>query len=401
MNKLNNLEKQEKFFLDPISVGAGILLGRTKESIKIEVNNELENIVSNTNKQLVKIATESSVKSSTTILQEEITQIKNKASASNMFYASGITLLDGAQLNIKQTNEVRTIAEAVTNIVKNTDVINKITTNMTNDLLSIVNQNAALQNDITTSATAEKLKQNSGEVNKMVDTVGETIQGMTNPTDKEMTQIIKNTVKNNLSNYIEYNTDIKSYIETVINTEIEQKTLTECFNTNDAYNLISLTNITISGPESNFEAVQANILNNYFSCIIQSTMTSKVDQDIAVDLLNKVTMKTDQGIDVKNKLSTTTSISVKDIATSFMDNIMFIVIALAVVGAIAAFAKMKKKEKKPITPKDIIDPNNLNNIDPGNLNNTDPGNLNTNAASVPKKIWNPFGKKTKMSNKPL
>jgi hypothetical protein len=356
-------------------VGGAILGGLLggKSEIKIEIDNELNNIVNNTLINVVKIVTQSVVKVTSTILQEQIATVDSKDSGTNIFNMNNVQILDGAKISINQINEIKSTVSAVFNIIQDVELINKIQENIKNDVTAVLNQNATLQNDVRNAAYINAAKATSGEANALVGVLKSFSDGMFGGNKQNVTQTIRNKVRNELTNLTRNETDISNYIETVLNTKIEQRTINECFKSTSGYNIITWENVIISGKDTSIDVIQKNVLESYFSCFISSTLSTKVLQDVSIGILNESKVKTDQGIDVKNKLDNKLETDVSDTTTSWADNLTTIAIVAAicaVVGGIGlAFINMTaNKNKKCLNPQDILDPKIPKAIsNPGNL----------------------------------
>jgi hypothetical protein len=327
------------------------------DEISITVINEIENYVNNTLENMVKIVTESSVKVSTTVLQEQIATIKNDSSSTNIFVLKNVQILDGAKFTMSQMNELNITVSAVFNIIQNNDLVNKIQANIQNDVMATLNQNAELQNDVRNAAYIDAATKTSGEANALLQTLNKGLD-MLGATNTSVSQTIKNHIRNELTNITRNTTDISNFVSTIIENNITQRTVNECFKSTNAYNITSLENVVISGKDTTFESAQKNIINSYYSCFVSSTLSTKVLQDISLDILNKSTVITDQGIDVKNEIDNKLKTDASNTTTSWMDNITTIAIVAAIctaVGGIAlAIIKMSaNKNKKCLKPEDF------------------------------------------------
>lgn len=351
------------------AVGLAGALGGEKKQVKIKIANALDNYVTNTLENVVKIATESSVKVSSTVLQEQIATIKNESSGTNVLILKNVQILDGGKFSLSQQNDISTTVSAIFNIIQNTELVTQMQQSISNDVMNTLNQNAELQNDVRNTAYVNAASATSGEANALLDTLSDVFDFT--PSSTEVSQTIQNEVRNTLNNITKNTTDVSSFLETIISTNVTQRTINDCFKSTNAYNITSLDSVIISGANSTFDVTQKNIIKSYFSCFISSTLSTKVLQDVSLDIFNKSTTITDQGIDVANIIDNEAYADVSDKKTSWMDNIaemVKIAAVCALIGgvALAIVSVYANKNKK------CIKQSKLNKKAPGLSN---PGNL--------------------------
>lgn len=318
------------------------------------IKNACYNTINQVNTQIVKIITQSTVNVSTRILQEQTATINSTTNAGNSFTAVNIQVLDGATLSINQLNKLKVTVGAILNIVQSSDLVNAISTQITNDVQSSISQDAAMQNKINAVAQMERDKQINGEFNNTVAACSDSVNKLLSMGSSDDTyNQIENTIITTINQNSYSMTDIESYVSNIINTNIKQKTVNDCLQNNNSFNTTDLRNVVVSGKGSTFEVVQQNIIDNYFSCFVSSSISSTDLQNIATGILDKTKTDASQGGEVLNDFISSLTNITRTIQKSFLDNIQYIVIAIAicvVVGAVLLFStpfalKFLKKNK--------------------------------------------------------
>lgn len=310
-----------------------------KVTSKEIIKNACYNIITETQKQIVKIITQSTVNVSSTVLQQQIASINSSTDSGNTFTGTNIYITNKSTLNIQQQNQIKVMTGAILNIVQNSNLVDSISSQITNDVMSTVSQNSSLQNRIAAVAQMEQDLKTDGELNSTVNKVTDAVNKMLSLGGSDTEEDIENTIVNTITQNTYNNTDIENYVKTLVNTQISQNTITQCFQSTNTYNITELKNIYISG-NSSFNVVQTNLVNNFFSCFVSSSMTSTDLQNIAAGILNSSTTSGSSGSSATQDLASSTSNLVKTIETSFLDNIQYIIIAIVicvVIGGVLLF----------------------------------------------------------------
>jgi hypothetical protein len=355
------------------------------------IKNSCYSIINQTNTQLVKVISKTSVNVSSTILQQQIATISSQTSGGNTFTGTRIILTDGASLTISQLNDIKVTTGAILNITQNTTLVDSVNDQISNDVMSAVSQDSDLQNKIKASAQLEKYQQSDGEFNAAFDDIAKTIQGVLNlGSNTTKTEDISDTIVSTINQTSSQTTDIRTYVKNKIMNNVKQNTITNCFQDNSAYNITELKDIYISG-KSNFDVIQRNFISNYFSCFITSTMTSEDLKNLAAGIINQSSVGAGQGASEKNDLEATLSNIAKTISKSLLDNVQYIIIAIAIcvtIGALLLFGTpilLKVLNKKTDMTRKIdnylSNDGTSNNVPSKNLNNIPGKNISTSIKS--------------------
>lgn len=318
-----------------------------------KIKNVCENLVSQTNESLSKIISESAVSVSNSIIQEQAATISSSSSGSNIFEGSNITVRKGGKFSISQQNQLKTTVQAILNITQSNELANSITSNIKNDVTAALSQNADLSSKVSAVAEIEKSRKNSGEINNLVNTLADTTKDILSPSSSDAD--IENTIVNKLNSKNVSQTDIENYLSTTINTSITQSSLNNCVQNSSLSNVIKLNNVVVEDLGSTFEVAQENILDAFYSCVISSSASSKTIQDISSGMMTSAKTDMSQGAKIANDLAASAKNLDSIVATSYMDYIIYIIIA--VIGGVVLFMGLpflfkllKGKETKMTAP---------------------------------------------------
>jgi hypothetical protein len=298
----------------------------TSSSTKETITNILKDIVTQTNQQLVKIVSQSSVNVSSHILQTQKAKINSTSDASNIISIYNV-IINGGTVSLEQANDLKLTVGSILNIVQNNDMVTSISTQIQNDVMSQVNQSAALSAQVNAAASITKQQQTDGEIDTMASALADSLNSIFGSSTQSETDITS-TIISKINETSLSSTDIEQYVSTIIDMQVTQDSINKCLQSNTVFNAFYDKNIVING--GTFTANQSNILNNMFSCFVSSQMSSSDIQNIASGILDQSIIKGGQGTSVVDQLSDSLSQLSSTLAKSFMDNIQYIIIAVVI-----------------------------------------------------------------------
>jgi hypothetical protein len=327
------------------------------------VVNAVTNIVNETNTQIVKIISQSTVNVTSHILQQQTALIQSDTSATNVINVIGINVINGT-INMNQVNNLKVTVGSILNIVQTSDIVSSISTQISNDVLSQVNQSAALSAQVNAASQITKSQQTDGEANNLIDKLSNLFNFSSNTSESE----IENTIISQINETSYSSTDIENYVTNAVKINVTQTTINTCLQSNSVINEFnSKQPINVYGGTLN--VTQTNLINNYFSCFISSQLQSKDLQDLAAGILNQSTTSSGQGATASDTLISSLSQLTSTIEKSFLDNIQYIIIAIVICVLIAGilvvsspflFKAFKKTDiYKKITNSPPIEPTSI------------------------------------------
>ncbi len=334
-------------WMGPIGGAVGALIGAAiggeKQPTTLTIDQEIQNFVNSTQQQVVNVITQSIINISHDIVQQQIATITNDTDTKNDLDASEIIVRNGASFSIEQQNNLKTIVQAILNLVQSSELITKLSTLIKNDISSTLSQNSDLANKIAATSALLKAQKNSGELNTAISGIKDVIGGMAElGSTRGDTTIISNKVLNSINLDSSSRADIEDYINNTINITIKQITMNTCIQSNNILNQIYLKQILVDGEGSSFEIIQQNILISFFKCVITSSIKNEDLQNISLDTLNTAALNASQGATVSNDLSATYKKSDISSNSSFLDSSSGTIFAVVLVVIIMFFILIKK-----------------------------------------------------------
>jgi len=318
-------------------VGITMLIGATqKDTTSLEVKNIINNFVSQTEKQVVNLVTQSVADITHTVVQQQVSKLSNNIDSQNNIDLADVIIVGGS-FTLEQQNNLKSTVTAIFNIVQSNEIITQLTNQIKNNIQMSLSQNADLANQVAATSSLLKSQKDSGEFNKMVSETKNILNSVANNLSSNTS---RTTIKNNLSTKIILDSDtrasISDYIGIKINQNISQSTLNNCVQSNNAFNQINLNKILVQDTESSFEIIQENILVSFYRCIVSSFMKTQQLVDLSNDILTDASISASQGAQVKNEASAVND--KKDITenTSWLDSfgsmIAIIIIIILIYG---------------------------------------------------------------------
>ena len=275
--------------LPPFGPFAGVLggilggnaLGWDKSPTRLTIEQEINNFINTTQQQAINVATQSIINISHSIVQQQIAKITNNTDTKNDIDASEIVITNGASFSIEQQNNLKTIVQAILNLVQSSELITSLSTQIKNDILTTLSQNADLSNKIAAASTLLKSVKNSGELNNAINGIKDIATKIADlGATRADNTVITNSLLNNINLDSSARADINDYIDNTINITINQLTINTCIQSNNILNQVYLKQILVDGENSSFEIIQENILIAYFKCVITSVIKNENLQNI-------------------------------------------------------------------------------------------------------------------------
>jgi hypothetical protein len=310
---------------------------RKKIVTRIEVN------IETVNQEYMKLVNSKTNEVMNKATQNQETRINDDKSALNDANLARITVSGGSSFNMVQYNKLKVTARAILNITQETGVINQIINDSKTQVQQALSSNTQLQSDLKLVTDITKKKENSGEFNTFVDKVASMVDAITGKDTKDETEI-ENTIKQSLKTENIQSLDISEFVRNTFKTDISQNSINSCSSNTSGGNIITLTDITISGGSS-FESTQKNIVEQTQECILSATLSASFSEYLknANDVLAGQTienivankMKLDSLYkDMNLEGNKSYGDIIADVIKSMMSNVVIVIIIVCIIGAI-------------------------------------------------------------------
>jgi hypothetical protein len=243
----------------------------SSETVRQKIVTKIEVTIETTNQNYMNLVNSKTTDVMNTFTQRQVSEIKNNSSALNSATISNLTVTGGSSFNLNQQNELKVIARAILNIQQSSSVISEIVNSSKQQITNALESDTNLQSDLKLANDISKKKENSGEFNTFIDKV----QGMVSDLlGKDVTSEtdIENSIKQSLKTENTQTLNINEYVNNTFNNTINQETFNTCSSDTSSGNIITLTNITISGG-STFETTQKNIVKQTQDCILSASLS--------------------------------------------------------------------------------------------------------------------------------
>ncbi len=348
----------------------GKMLGSKDKTVtKQDITNAINNSVENVNKQVVRMLNSSMTSITTNVINDQKANMDTRSGAGSNTRVDSIIIKNGGSVDINQQASLISMANAILNITQDTTLLNQITTDIINDVASNIKQNTQLSDDLKAVNAIEKSKEVDGEVNNLINTVGDAVKGLIDTgRDKIDSTTINNKINNEIRNSTYFETDINNVLKNVFNTTVSSNLINNCLSNSSSFNNLDLKTINVEGSGSTLHITQESLLNNFYGCYITSLVKTGVYQELSQSLYNQSKQTVDTGNTVDAKMDTQNTIKNIEKTTSLITallqaliiGIIAIVIVIVIVFPGLKFLKdpindiLKKIKKQPVDAKDAV-----------------------------------------------
>ncbi len=312
-------------------------------SSRTSIKNEIDNFVSQQQRALANIVTQSIVNISHTIVQEQSASIRSDSSASNILNGYQIIVKNGAKISITQQNFLKSNAEAILNLIQDNSLILNLSNQIKNDITSTLKQNADIADKLTAAASLIKDQQISGEVNGVIIALEEIGSDLFKNAQSERERSdIKNKLVQKYITRQDAQTNLQSLISNTVSQTIKQQNLSDCVNKSTLSNIINLKRIVVDGPTATFTLSQENILDTFYKCVISSVAKSKDLLRLSNDIINTSTQSATSGLKLSNTEDASTSYIDTKKSTSWLDSLSSMIGIIIIVAVLMVFLIVMK-----------------------------------------------------------
>jgi hypothetical protein len=304
---------------------------KTKEITNIEIKKRTETSISvkieNVNKTLNKSMTDITTEISNKMVNEFKNSAKASALAENMMRNVTIMAGEGAKVNIKQDAAAQLEMTAVINMISDNEIKNDTASNIANELVKKVQQDATAKAELMEAARLDKLSKQADGLANMVNnvvgavagTVNNLVDGLTGrETHTEVNQKIDETVKTALNNEIKNVTidenEVMNKIKTTVESEFKNLTVDECFGNAESRNMMEQLSL-IGGKGSEIILAQVASSSAVAKCMVNRGIGNKALSSISNDASFKAMSETAQAAKSDSKLEKIKEEKIEEIKT--------------------------------------------------------------------------------------
>ncbi len=308
-------------------------MGGNPSKERTTITNKIDIYIDQTNEQYNKIVKSAITNVATSASNTQKATVVNDSSAFNDIELSNIHLTNMSHLNTNVKSQATLVAKALLSITQSETLMQNIANQAQDNIKQSIEAKQDLKSDIQLVSDIQKKKENSGELNKFIDTVQGMVDdlfkgGTTSETD------IENDVKQQLKTTDITSSDIESFIQNSFNTKIDMSSINSCLSHSDASNHVTLDGIWLDG-NSSLDTIVDAYTSQVQDCIISTLLTT----DVVTALQNLDTTTANQDTQAGQSADTNTNAKNtainSDISKSFLDIIMNnLTLIIAIVGVV-------------------------------------------------------------------
>ena len=319
--------------------------------------NKIKNDIVLRNTQVIKQVYDSTTIVTNTLINKVKNEVESTTVVGNINDIDGLVMDGSSTLNIIQNATLTKTVDSLITMISDSKTQNQILSTAKQGVSNLLASDVAFKNDMSILKVVDEKKHVSGEFNNVVDglvTVGSKMVENMVPHAGISMKSYKNETINNYLTENNLNQTNENILKSIFNTSITNETLNKCKSEDTVTNLNKLRHIKMSG-QAQLNITQNVALDMVFKCVISNAIkndtinssTNQVLQDIATETKSTARVDNKQGITDITKKSTTMS----SYLDSLMNNIIYVIVALVLLGVGGYFFKKyildKKKPGKP------------------------------------------------------
>ncbi len=308
---------------------------------KISNRQDIENLINTNvelvNKQVFNIMNEVTQDVTSNIVNNQVATRKSTGAASNTTIIKRMTVRNGGLVDLQQRTEYQGWADALITVSSDTNKLADMSAQIASEISSKLSQNIDLQNDLKAANFIEKEKKVDGEINNMLNQLGNALDNLTSlGASKDNDIIIKNTIMNTISQSNYYESNFDNVVKNYVTSNVTNTLLNNCLDSTASFNQLDITDLVVDG--GTLLSNQQALLTNFSSCLISNMAVNTDIQKMANDMKNKASQETTTDVTQKNTMEVTNSIKNLETQTSIisemLNTIIYVVAAIAIIGFI-------------------------------------------------------------------
>ncbi len=208
--------------------------GKSRESVEIEIRNEVNTRIDTYNKNVNKLLTETITNVASQLVNETANTIKVNTSGSNLVNISGGLNLSGkAKFNINQKVDVQSTNEAVFKIVTDAKLLAQLGNKMNEEIINKIKNDTAAQQTLKSANELNNAVKNAGGPEGMVASAMSAFSDIAGSltgkeTNKSVSQKIENKLGLNISNTNINENQVENIVKNSVETIIKNITSNTC-----------------------------------------------------------------------------------------------------------------------------------------------------------------------------
>jgi hypothetical protein len=286
--------------------------GKSRDRVEIQIRNEISTRISNTNKTVNDLLTQTMTKTAAELINETETSARaNTGGVNSVTITGGLNLSKKAKFSIDQVVNVQATNTAAFNVVNDQKLLSELGTKMTQDLTAKITNDSAAASTLAAANQLNNAVKNAGGPEGMLasamgafDSIVGSLTGK--ETDKSVSQKIENKLGLDITNVTINENAVKNIVEQAVNTMIKNMSKNNCDMTTAGGNEIVIEGGVVITDEAEAQFKQVSNVVAVNKCITEQATNSGV----ATDLTNDSSVITTT--DTSNKSKSDASMSTKN-----------------------------------------------------------------------------------------
>ncbi len=316
-----------------VAVASGLILKYLdkgdKDQTKVEINNTLENYITQVNKNLFDVTNESVVNISNTFISHAEASAKTNNGIGNYVKIRNVKA-SYSNINLDEQGTLAAKMNAILQVLSDNSTNLQMTEQIVQDITTKIQQDSKLEADLKAVNSIEKTKINEGEFNSFLDKTASLLKSGDDNTS------ITNKIKQSLETIQDTEITLKELVERNFNNTVDNNTLTQCITTTSIFNDVDLG--TLELDHTNFYSAQKGIVDIAQSCYLQNLFKNEDLICLATDHKTDAEEEIKQTSDAKGTMDVTNTIKILEKSTSIisamLQTIIYVIAAIAIIGFI-------------------------------------------------------------------
>jgi len=259
--------------------------GKQSKVTEMDIRNEINMEISNSNKNLTKIMNDTINKVSTEMISETTSEILQSTTGSTVLEIGHIKQKGKSKININQQVSVKAINSAVMKIVQSNEAMTKLATNFQESIVNKIKNDNEMKAELEAINKIKQLEKDAGGIESLVrnvmDTANKVMQSVTGTSTKEEVKTkIKNQMGLKIKNETLNSNEIIKKVENAISNAMKNISKQTCKFDTRGESIIRIAGIEQS-DNSEVTIGQSIAVEAFNKCIIDTMNTNGIVQDIS------------------------------------------------------------------------------------------------------------------------
>ena len=287
--------------------------GKSRDSVEIEIRNEVTTRIQTYNKNVNKLLTETITNVASKLINETANNIKSSTVGTNMINISGGLNLSGkAKFNINQKVDVQATNEAVFKVLTDTKLLAQLGNKMNEEIVNKIKNDSAAQQTLKAANELNNAVKNAGGPEGMVANAMSAFSDIAGSltgkeTDKSVSQKIENKLGLDFSTTNINENEVQNIVKNGVETMIKNLTSNNCDLQTAGGNTVNIDGGVVMSDEAEAPFIQVSNVVSFNKCLADQLNNAGIETKLTTDttVVSKTdtasTTKAEASMDAQNK----------------------------------------------------------------------------------------------------